>query len=132
MGALRYGISLPVFNSIVQSKRREQAGYRVEHEKRNSISTSRHVLFVYHSQGCQSGRAGMWPRCRHATGGLSGQWNGPMRLLAQQAMIMVVMMITHLLITRRSLRKKLELPGLVEVYCFSLNDRTSRLLSGSL
>ena len=69
MGALRYGISLPVFNSIVQSKRREQAGYRVEHEKRNSISTSRHVLFVYHSQGCQSGRAGMWLRCRHATGG---------------------------------------------------------------
>ena len=28
--------------------------------------------------------------------------------------------------------KKLELPGLVEVYCFSLDDRTSRLLSGSL
>ena len=129
MGALRYGISLPVFNSIVQSKRREQAGYRVEHEKRNSISTSRHALFVYHSQGCQSG---MWPRCRHATGGLSGQWNGPMRLLAQQAMMMVVMMMTHLLITRRSLRKKLELPGLVELYCFSLDDRTSRLLSGSL
>ena len=84
MGALRYGISLPVFNSIVQSKRREQAGYRVEHEKRNSISTSRHVLFVYHSQGWQSARAGMWPRWRHATGGLSGQWNGPMRLLAER------------------------------------------------
>ena len=53
-------------------------------------------------------------------------------LLTQQAMMMVVMTMTHLLITRRSLRKKLELPGLVEVYCFSLDDRTSRLLSGSL
>ena len=31
MGARRYGISL-----------------RVEHEKRNSISTSNHVLFCYH------------------------------------------------------------------------------------
>ena len=35
MGALRHEISLLVFNSITQ----------VEHEKRNSISTSNHVLF---------------------------------------------------------------------------------------
>ena len=89
-----------------KGKRREQAGYRVEHEQRNSISTSSHVLFVYHSQGWQSGRAGMWPRWRHATGGLGGQWNSPM------------------LITKRSLRKNLQLPGQVEVYRFSLDDRT--------
>ena len=33
---------------------------------------------------------------------------------------------------KKVVTEKLELPGLVEVYCFSLNDRTSRLLSGSL
>ena len=34
MGALRCGISL-------------QVTYKVEHEKRNSISTSNHVLFLF-------------------------------------------------------------------------------------
>ena len=91
-------------------KRREQAGYRVEHEQRNSISTSSHVLIVYHSQGWQSARARMWPRWRHATGGLGGQWNSPM------------------LITKRSLRKNLQLPGQVEVYRFSLDDRTIEVI----
>ena len=37
MDARRYGISLRVFNSISR--------YKAEHEKRNSISTSNHVLF---------------------------------------------------------------------------------------
>ena len=74
------------------------------------MSTSSHVLFVYHSQGWQSARAGMWPRWRHATGGLGGQWNSPM------------------LITKRSLRKNLQLPGQVEVYRFSLDDRTIEVI----
>ena len=131
MGALRYGISLPVFNSIVQSKRREQAGYRVEHEKRNSISTSRHILFVYHSQGWQSARAGMWPRWRHATGGLGGQWNGPMRLLAQQAMMMVMMM-THLLIRGGRDGKTSNYLARSRLSVFPLTIEQSRLLSCSL
>jgi hypothetical protein len=38
MDARRYGISLRVFNAISR--------YKAEHEKRNSISTSNHVLFL--------------------------------------------------------------------------------------
>ena len=41
MGRRRYGISLRVFNSI---ELRSLVSYRVEHEKRNSISTCNHVL----------------------------------------------------------------------------------------
>ena len=46
MGARRYGISLRVFNSIyLTSQCSERVRYRVEHEKRNSIFSSNHVLF---------------------------------------------------------------------------------------
>ena len=49
MGALRYGISLPVFNSIVQSKRREQAGYRVNTRREILyLQADMHYLFIIH------------------------------------------------------------------------------------
>ena len=41
----------------------------------------------------RSGRDGMWPGQRHATGGLGGPCDGLMYLLAQRAMMMMMMMI---------------------------------------
>ena len=41
-------------------------------------------------------RAGMWPRRRHATGGLGGQCDYLRRLLAQQAIMMMMITITSL------------------------------------
>ena len=41
-------------------------------------------------------RAEMWPRRRHATGGLGGQCDYLRRLLAQQAIMMMMIMITFL------------------------------------
>ena len=46
MSACRYEISLRVFNSIAHELAQRTSEH--EHEKRNSISTSNHVLFFYH------------------------------------------------------------------------------------
>lgn len=43
MDALRYGVSLRVSET---SERSERVGYRVEHEMKNSITVSNHVLFI--------------------------------------------------------------------------------------
>ena len=41
------------------------------------------------------GRAGLWLGWRHATGGLGGQCDGLMHLLAQRAMMMIMRMMIH-------------------------------------
>ena len=46
MAQRTYGTSLRVFNLILTSELRKRVGYKVEHEKRYSISTSSHVLLV--------------------------------------------------------------------------------------
>ena len=46
MGTQRYGISLKVFNSITYKLAQQTSEIStVEHEKRNSISPTNHVLF---------------------------------------------------------------------------------------
>ena len=48
MGARKYGISLLMINSISHSLLRSLLRYRVEYEKRNSISPSNMYYFVYY------------------------------------------------------------------------------------